>query len=114
MLNLNIDLSFPFPAKVLRIDFRAASLNASDEATVALSLIPSEKPKYLINLFFTGVRGLHINHAGSEGVDCVLFEADDMSAAQWEGVNWRVGDYKIDVIGFYARTAEVVSIEKSD
>jgi hypothetical protein len=97
---------------VLKLNFNAASVNESGLSTVSLSLVPLEKPNFLIELSFTGVRDLHIGKASADGIDCFLFEVSDMSQSQWEGVNWLVGDFKGEAFGFYAKTAEVISISK--
>lgn len=115
MLSLSSEIALPFPAIVTAFDFRAAS--GAQPASVMLSLFPTQHSEWLIQLRFTGVRDISIPKFPAEGIRCALFEVSEMDEASWRGsqwqdVKWMVGNFKMDTLTFYAKTAVVLSITR--
>ncbi len=115
MLPLNSEIAFPFPARVTAVEFHAAE--DEQAASIRLTLSPVQKSEWTLQLLFTGVRDVSIPKIAPEGVRCALFEVTPLSEAAWrspklDDVEWMVGDFKMDTLTFYAKTAEVVSIQR--
>ena len=110
MLPLNDHLAFPFPARVISLDFQAASVTESGLAIINLTLHPLSEPQWIIQLSFVGVVALSVPKVAPEGIHCAIFEVSPTQTALWENIRWMVGDFKTDALTFYAQTAEVRAI----
>ncbi len=67
-------------------------------------------PNYRLELRFSGVSGLKLQHFGGGQTRIIGLDILDVSQKQWEGISWEVIDYEHDDLAFFAKTAEIVSI----
>lgn len=98
------------------LDFRTVkSLRFCQEesgAAIELEMISGPPgPELVMRLRFTGVVGLRLEGFGSLETRIMGFDVVDIRDKGWEGLFWDVLDYEDDTFNFYAKTAEIVSVE---
>lgn len=71
----------------------------------------SRKQNYKLTLTFHQVSGLKIDNFGGGETRIIGFDIKDMSKNQWEGISWKISDYENNMIEFYAKMVEVISID---
>ena len=84
-----------------------------EEQCIELAMASAHrKPNCLLRIRFTGVIGLSVKELGGGTIQITGFDVADMTDSQWEDVYWEVLDFESGLIGFYARTAEIIGVEE--
>ena len=85
-----------------------------DGSAIDLEMVSDRRaPNLVMRLRFTGVVSLKLQDFGDFPTQAPGFDVVDIGDRGWDRLFWEVLDFEESRLNFYARTAEILSVERA-